>query len=111
MSKLENYQMHILQTLKHSPESCPLGNPEKREVMKHWLSNLEGLTSKHEIKVVGVWTDKWGHKSWAIYDAPSMEAFSKFETEPESINVAKFNTIKTTRVSQFKETLAFLSKI
>jgi hypothetical protein len=55
--------MHIMQVIKHSPESCPLGNPKKLEAMMKWLENLESISSKHGIKVLGVWTDRWGHRS------------------------------------------------
>jgi hypothetical protein len=71
--------MHIMQIIKHSPESCPLGNPKKLEVMIRWLEQIESIAAKHGIKVLAVLTDRWGHTSWAFFESPNMEAFSKFE--------------------------------
>ena len=51
--------MHVIEILTHSPESCPLGNPKKLEIMMNWLEKIDALAAKHGIKVVGVWTDRW----------------------------------------------------
>ena len=52
-----------------------------------------------------------GHKSWAVYDTPNMEAFEKFEQEPENLEKVKFNDIETRTVTVPKQTLAFFEKI
>lgn len=102
--------MHIMQVIKHSPESCPLGNPKNLGVMMKWLENIEGIASKYGIKVLGVWTDRWGHTSWVAFEAPSQEAFSKFELEPENMARVTFNHIETTMVTPAKETLSFFAQ-
>jgi hypothetical protein len=102
--------MYILQTLKHVSESCPLSKPENLQTMKTWLENVELLAAKHRIKVVGVWTDRWGHTSWALYETPNMDDFTKFEMEPENLKVVTFNSIETRRVTSAKETLAFFKQ-
>lgn len=102
--------MYVLQILKHSPESCPLGKSENLQTMKTWLENLDTLSAKHGIKVAGVWTDRWGHTSWIIYETPNMDAFKAFESEPENIKVVTFNNIETKRVTSAKETLAFFNQ-
>jgi len=102
--------MYILQTLRHSPESCPLGKPENLENMKKWLENRDALASKHDMKVVCVWTDRWDHTSWIIYETPNMEAFANFELEPENLKVVIFNHIETKRVTSREETLNFFKK-
>ena|SRR3990172_12681016 len=99
--------MHIMQIIKHSPESCPLGNPKNLNVMMVWLEKIESLSAKHGIKVLGVWTDRWGHTSWAVFEAPSMEAFAKFELEPENMARVTFNYVETRIVTSAKETLSF----
>lgn len=99
--------MHILQVIRHSPESCPLGNPEKLDVMMQWLEKIEGIAAKFDIKVIGVWTDRWGHVSWAVFESPNMEAFSKFELEPENMARVTFNSVETKVVTSAKETLSF----
>jgi hypothetical protein len=93
--------MHVLQIYTHSPESCPVGNAKSLQIMMNWFKKLDTLTAKHGIKVVGVWTDRWGHMSWAVYETPDIETFEKFEQEPENIE----------KVTIAKETLAFFEKI
>ncbi len=102
--------MYVLQTLRHSPESCPLGKPENLQTMKTWLETVDALAAKHGIKVVCVWTDRWGHTSWVVYETPNMDAFAKFELEPENLKLVTFNHIETKRVTSAKETLAFFKQ-
>ncbi len=99
--------MHILQVISHSPESCPLGNPKNLEIKMNWLENIERCAAKHGISVLGVWTDRWGHKSWAVFETPSMEAFKKFELEPENMARVTFTSTETVAVTSAKETLDF----
>jgi hypothetical protein len=53
--------------------------------MMNWLKIVDGLAAKHRFKVVRIWIDLWGHKSWAVYDTSNLEAFEKFEQEPENL--------------------------
>jgi len=99
--------MLIFQVMRHSPESCPLGSPKNLDTAIQWFENLEASTARQGIKVIGVWTDRAGHISYAIFDTPSMEAFTKFETDPENIPMLTFNTIEKTVVTSAAETLAF----
>jgi hypothetical protein len=102
--------MLILQTMRHSPESCPLGSPKNLDIMIQWIENLENLTAKYDIKVVGSWVDRVGHIIYAVFDAPSMKAFTNFEMDPQNIPVITFSTIKKTVVISIKETLAFFKE-
>jgi hypothetical protein len=70
--------MHILQIYSHSPESCPIDNPQNLQITLNWLKKVDTLAAKQGIKVVGIWTDRWGHNSWTVYDTPITEAFEKF---------------------------------
>jgi hypothetical protein len=103
--------MYILQVYSHSPESCPIGNPQNLQITMNWLNKVDELAAKQGIKVVGIWTDRWGHKSWAVYDAPDMEAFEKFEQEPENLAKVTFTDIETRTVTVPRQTLAFFEKI
>jgi hypothetical protein len=103
--------LHILQIYTHSPESCPIGNQRSLQIMMNWFKKLDKLTSKNGVKVVGVWTDRWGHMSWAVFDAPDMETFAKFEHEPENMEKATINNIETKTVTVAAETLAFFEKL
>lgn len=103
--------MYILQVYAHSPESCPIGNPQNLHITMNWLKNVDALAAKQGIKVVGIWTDRWGHKSWAVYDTPNIEAFEKFEQEPENLAKVTFTDVETRTVSVPSQTLAFFEKI
>lgn len=103
--------MHVLQVYKHSPESCPIGVPKNLQIMMNWLKNVDALAAKHGIKVEGIWTDRWGHTTWAVYDTPSMEDFEKFEQEPENLQKIMFTDVETRTVSVPSQTLAFFEKI
>jgi len=99
--------MFVLQTMRHSPESCPLGNPKNLDTMTRWLENLEATTAEHGIKVIGVWFDRAGHTSYAVFDAPSMEAFTAFEVSPQNIPVVTLHTTEKKVVTSLSETLTF----
>jgi hypothetical protein len=102
--------MLILQTMRHSPESCPLGNPKNLDVMIKWIENLENLTAKYGIKIVGVWTDRVGHMVSAVFEVPSMKEFTNFEMDLQNIPVITFNIIEKKVVISIKETLAFFKE-
>ena len=95
--------MHILQVISHSPESCPLGNPKNLEIKMNWLRNINASAAKHGITVLGVWTDRWGHTSWAVFESPSMETFKLFELEPENMARVTFTYTQTIMVTSPKK--------
>lgn len=99
--------MHILQVISHSPERCSLGNPKNLEIKMNWLESIECCAAKYGITVLGVWTDRWGHTSWAVFATPSMEAFKKFELEPENMARVTFTHTDTVMVTSAKETMEF----
>ena len=99
--------MLILQTMRHSPESCPLGNAANLDTAITWLENLRPAAARHGITVLGVWTDRAGHASHMVFDAPSIEAFTRFEISPENIPILTFNTLDKKIVTSAEETLAF----
>lgn len=102
--------MFILQTLRHAPESCPLGCPKNLDTVMDWLKNLENMTAKYGIKVVGVWTDRTAHTSYAVFEAPSMDAFTKFEVDPQNIPIVTFNHVEKRVVTTASETIAFFTE-
>ncbi len=103
--------MYVLQVYSHSPESCPIGNQKNLQTSMIWLQKVDELTAKHGIKVVGIWTDRWGHKSWAVYETPNMEVFEKYEQEPENMEKVTFTDVETRIVTVPAQTLAFFEKI
>jgi hypothetical protein len=103
--------MHVLQVISHSPESCPIGNPKNLEIKMNWLQSIESSAAKYGIHVLGVWTDRWGHTSWAVFETASMDAFKQFELEPENMARVTFTQTQTIMVTSAKETLAFFNEI
>ncbi len=103
--------MYILQVYTHSPESCPIGNRKNMQTTIDWLTKVDELAAKHGLKVVGIWTDRWGHKSWAVYDTPNMEVFERFEQEPENLEKVTFTDVETRTVTVPSQTLAFFEKL
>jgi hypothetical protein len=102
--------MYIMQVIRHSPESCPLGNPKNLDIKMKWLERIEGIAAKYEIKVVGVWTDRWGHTSWVVFETPNIDAFKKFELEPENMARVTFTHTETIVVTSAQETLKFFTQ-
>jgi hypothetical protein len=102
--------MLILQTMRHAPESCPLGNSKNLDIMIQWIENLENLTAKYGIKVVGAWTDRVGHMVYAIFDIPSMKEFTNFEMDLQNIPVITFSTIEKKVVISIQDTLVFFKE-
>jgi hypothetical protein len=102
--------MYVIEIVTHSPDGCPLGNPKNLEITINWLGNKDFLAAKHGIKVVDVWTDRWGHTSWITYETPNMEAFEKLELEPEFMARATFSCIEKRTVTPAQETLDFLGR-
>lgn len=103
--------MYVLQVYSHSPESCPIGNPKNLQITMEWLKKVDALAAKHGVKVVGIWTDRWGHKSWAVYETPTMEAFEKYEQEPENLAKVTFTDVETRTVTVPSQTMSFFEKI
>ncbi|MDR0493279.1 MAG: hypothetical protein LBH74_06555 [Nitrososphaerota archaeon] len=103
--------MHILQVYTHAPESCPIGNPKNLQITMDWLKRVDMLAAKHNIKVIGIWVDRWGHQAWAVYDTPNMEAFEAFEQEPEHLKRVSFTDTQTKIVTTCMETISFFERI
>lgn len=56
------------------------------------MGKIEGLAKKNGVKVIGIWNVPPEHLVYAVYDAPSMEAFQKFGMEPELSGFSAYNT-------------------
>jgi hypothetical protein len=78
--------------------------------MIQWFENLENLTAKYDLKVVGAWIDRAGHTSYVIFDVANREAFANFEMDPQNIPVITINTIDKRVVTSIKETLTFFKE-
>jgi hypothetical protein len=47
--------------------------------MMNWIKKVDALSAKYGLKVVEIWTDRWGHKSRLAYDKPSMGLFKNLK--------------------------------
>jgi len=101
----------ILQIAKHSPESCPAYEKKYRAMTVNWYETVESLAAKHKVKVIGVWNDHPAHAIYAVYDAPSMDAFLELTMEPEWMAPMAFCVGEVKPVFSAKETLGMLKSV
>ncbi len=77
---------------KHSPENCPMFNAKSRKVMMESMDKSEKLMRKHGVKLLGEWTVPNEHLDFGVYEAQSLEAFTKLGMEPEIMAMSEFLT-------------------
>ncbi len=77
---------------RHSPESCPGHNEKTGKIVSELADKLEGLLRKHGVSMIGGWIVPSEHLIFAVYDAPSLEAFKKLSLEPEIARLDVFST-------------------
>lgn len=95
--------MYVMQISKHSPESCPTVAKSTVKVTEDLIKNLDSLTAKHGIKLVGSWTDHPMHVIYNIYETPNMEAFFNYSEEPECMAWLGYNTVETKVVQSLQD--------
>lgn len=52
----------------------------------------DALMKKHKVKLLGEWTVPNEHTDYAVYDAPSLDAFTKLGMEPPIMALSEFLT-------------------
>jgi hypothetical protein len=77
---------------RHSSENCPLFNEKARKVSMEYFSKLDGLLKKHGVKVLGCWNVSTEHLTFAVFEAPSFEAFQKLGMEPAVLALSAYET-------------------
>jgi len=58
-------------------------NKKSRKIALELADKIEGLTKKHGVKIVGIWSVFSEHLTVSVWDAPSLEALQKLSSEPE----------------------------
>jgi hypothetical protein len=101
--------MYVMQIIKHTPESCPLVNDANKKIMVNMIQKMEMLTAKHGIKLVSSWTDHPTHLIYNTYETPNMDAFLKFNVEPECMAMLRFNVIETKMVDGMQDIKTMLN--
>ncbi len=90
--------------LRHSPENCDWFNEKSRKATLELMDKVDELMKKHDIKLLGAWTsDRGGHETFWVVEAPSVEAFQKFGMEPEVLATLAYRTMQTNIVMSLEE--------
>ncbi len=74
--------MLFLSIIRHGAAECAAHNEYYRKATLESVSQMEELTKKHGIKVVGAWSVHQKHFQVVVYDAPNYEALAAFSMEP-----------------------------
>jgi uncharacterized protein with GYD domain len=93
---------------KHSPENCPAFNEKAKRVRREVVGKFEELLKKHGVKSLGVWSATGEHTSYGVWEAPSLEAFTKFRGEPEVWAIGAYDTRETKLVIGLEEAMQLL---
>jgi len=89
----------------HSPEYCPEFNEKARKATLEAMGKIDGLLKKHGVKLVGAWFGfvPTEHTHYMVFEAPSLEAFQKFRTEPEFLAASAHDSQETEIVKNLEE--------
>ena len=101
----------LLVISRHSPENCPAYNEKAGIASMNFEAKLPELLKKHGIKLVGSWVASWEHTSWMVVDAPSIEAYQSFSSEPEVVATGAFETKETKIVMSMEESLKLMEEL
>jgi uncharacterized protein YaaR (DUF327 family) len=85
----------IIVLQRHSVENCPMNNEKMKKMASEIMDKIGALTKKHGIKMVGSWSVVREHLSIIVYEAPSVDAFLKFQMEPA---IRKWQAQHTTEI-------------
>ena len=84
--------MLFLHVIKHTAAECLTHNETVRKVTFEAFSQIEELTKKHGIKIVGSWQVHAKHFNVTVYDAPNFEALLAYSLEPAIAKMMGFYT-------------------
>jgi ABC-type enterochelin transport system substrate-binding protein len=93
---------------KHSPENCPMFNAKARKVMMEAMDKSDKLMKKHGVKSLGSWSVPNEHTEYAVYEAPSLDAFKELGMEPAIIAMSEFETMEIKPAMSVEETAQML---
>jgi len=72
--------------------------------------NLEELTKKHGVKLVGHWSVRFEHLTLRVYEAPSFEVFEEFLMNRVIMKWMKYTTVEIKIAMNFDETLQLIQQ-
>lgn len=84
----------FLMMSRHTPQNCPVFNPESRKVYSNYIAKMQEISQKHGLKVVGACTVFSEHLVVTIFEAPSLEALQRASMEPEFLAMSKVDTME-----------------
>ena len=100
----------FLSISKHAPENCPAFSEKHRKSTISLLDKMESLAKKHEVKMIGSWTDFPQHLVYMVLEG-SLDGIQKLQMEPELMEWLSFNSMETKTVFKNEEVLAMLKKV
>jgi hypothetical protein len=100
----------IVRISRHSPENCPMNNEKMKKLTLEAVEKLPTLAKKHGIKPVGRWSVFPEHLIIQVFETPSIDAFMKFQMEPEIMKWVANNTIETKIAMTQEETMRMLKQ-
>jgi hypothetical protein len=91
----------------HSPDMCPMVNPQIKEKSLPMLQKLEDIARAAGATVVGSWTDIPAHTIYVIVDASNAHVVSKAMIDT---HLMEWNIVKVSPLTDMKEVVSMLSK-
>jgi hypothetical protein len=93
---------------RHSVENCPMNNEKMRKMALELMDKIPAITKKHGIKMAGMWGVAPEHLNIIVYEAPSLDAFLKFQMEPEIMKMIAQNTTEVKIAMTVEESMKLL---
>jgi hypothetical protein len=98
----------FLMISKHAPDKCPMYNETTKRAYARWLANLKEKQTKYGVKPIGAWTAHGEHKSYAVFDAPSLEACQAYMMDPDVLAINASETMEVKMVINMEEVVKML---
>jgi hypothetical protein len=100
----------FLMISRHSPENCPAFNEKARKIWTEYLVKLDGILKKHGMKNLGACNVHTEHLGLMMLEAPSLEAFNKYEMEPEVLALSAVETYEVKSAIGMEEAMKMLKQ-
>ncbi len=90
---------------KHAANDCPIFNETTKKLTLNALDHLPELAKKHNVKLVGSWTNTPEHTNYWVFDAPTATDLMELNSEPEISKLESYSTMEIKPVETYEETL------
>lgn len=93
---------------RHSPENCGAFNDKARKAVEELARKQDERCKKHGVKIVEEWHVPEEHLIFVVYEAPSLEAFQRYNMEPEVLAMSEYETAEIKIVYRMEEAMKIL---